>query len=127
LQQELGVLLDAVVVHAAAGVAAVLVAQVQLVVLGHETQPRHARLQCLMARPGAALAAVGLETSGQHAQRHTGLAAVAMGPVGEQAAAPEALADQLGVGGIVDQVAGRCHLGACLPVAKIAAGYGAVA
>ena len=45
LQQELGVLVDAVVVHAAAAVAAGLVAQVELVVLGHEAQAQHARLQ----------------------------------------------------------------------------------
>ncbi len=45
LQQELGVLVDAVVVHAAAGMASGLVAQVQLVMLGHEAQAQHARLQ----------------------------------------------------------------------------------
>jgi hypothetical protein len=53
LQQELGVLVDAVVVHAAAGVPARLVAQVELVVLGHVAQPEHARLQlawCARAR-----------------------------------------------------------------------------
>jgi hypothetical protein len=44
LQQELRVLVDAVVVHAAAGVAPGLVAQVQLVVLGHKAQLEHPRL-----------------------------------------------------------------------------------
>jgi hypothetical protein len=44
LQQELGVLVDAVVVHAAAAVAAALVAQVELVVLGHKAQAQHTRL-----------------------------------------------------------------------------------
>jgi len=38
LQQELGVLVDAVVVHAAAGVPPRLVAQVELVMLGHEAR-----------------------------------------------------------------------------------------
>jgi hypothetical protein len=61
LQQELRVLVDAVVVHAAARVAAGLVAQVQVVVLGHEAQLEHARLQVAVARPGAALAAAGFE------------------------------------------------------------------
>ena len=63
LQQELGVLVDAVVVHAAAGMAAGLVAQVQVVVLGHEAQLEHAGLQVRVAGPGAALAAVGLEAA----------------------------------------------------------------
>jgi hypothetical protein len=63
LQQELRVLVDAVVVHAAARVAAGLVAQVQVVVLGHEAQLEHARLQVAVAGPGTPLAAGGSNSS----------------------------------------------------------------
>jgi hypothetical protein len=122
LQQELGVLVDAVVVHAAAGVAARLVAQVELVVLGHVAQPEHARLQLAVVRAGAALAAVGPEVGHPHAHRHAGVAAVAVGAVGEHAAAPEALAHQVGIGAGADQVAGRGHLRARLAARQVAAG-----
>ena len=121
LQQKLGVLLDAVVVHAAAGVATVLVAQIQIVVLRHETQPGHARLQVSMPTPRPALAAIRRESIGQYAQRYAGLAAVAMRPVGEQTAAPKALADQFGIRGIVDEVAWGGHLRTRLPSIEVAA------
>ena len=44
LQEELGVLVDAVVVHAAAAVATGVVAQIEVVVLGHEAQLEHTGL-----------------------------------------------------------------------------------
>ena len=47
-----------------------------------------------------------------------------MGPVCEQATAPETLADQVGVGGAVDQMAGRRHLRARLAAAEVTAGIG---
>jgi hypothetical protein len=124
LQQELGVLVDAVVVHATAGMAAGLVAQVELVVLGHEAQAHHPGLEAGMGCPGAALAAGGPEAGHRHAQRLAGAAAVAVGPVGEHAAAAEAAGDERRVGLGVDQVAGRGHLGAGHPVRQIAARVG---
>ena len=57
LQQELGVLVDAVVVHAAAHMAHRLVAQIKLIVLGHEAQPQHPRLEMLMRLQRALLTA----------------------------------------------------------------------
>jgi len=55
------------------------------------------------------------------AQGQTGLAAVAVGAVGEHAAAAKALIDQFGIHLIVDQVTGRGHLRACLALRQIAA------
>ena len=95
LQQELRVLVDAVMVHAAARMPAVLVAQVQLVVLRHKAQAQHSCLQVLVAPDGAPLASVGLELVDQHAQRGAGVAAVAIGAVGEHPAAAEALRYQI--------------------------------
>src|SRR6185369_3900479 len=74
LQKELRVLVDAVVVHSTAGVAARLIAQVQVIVLGHKTQLEHPRLQVLVACPGPSLASVGAELFAEHPQRHAGAA-----------------------------------------------------
>jgi hypothetical protein len=99
LQQEVGVLLAVVLVHAAAGVAAGLVALVEGVVLLDELE-RTPRDAGGVGRPGAALAAVGAEVGDRDAHRHAGAAAVAVGAVGEDAAAPEAVADELAVDGV---------------------------
>ena len=121
MEQELGVLLDAVLVHSATRVAPVLVTQVQLVMLGLETQLDHARLKIGVASPGAALAAVGRKAGGKHPQWRAGMATIAVWPVGEQTATPKALAHQLRIGGVVDQVAGSGHLRAGLSAAQVAA------
>ena len=55
------ILLAAVVVHAAACVAAALVAQIQLIVLALKAQIAVADAQLMVARPGATLAAIGDE------------------------------------------------------------------
>src|SRR6476646_5847086 len=75
LEQELGVLVDRIVVHAAADVAPGLVAQVELVVLGDEAQAKHARLEVVMRAHGAPLAARRHEARDRHAQRQAGTAA----------------------------------------------------
>jgi hypothetical protein len=124
LQQKLGVLVHAVLVHAAASVAGGLVTQVQRVMFFRETQPGDTAAQLLMRRTGPALAAVGLEALHRDAQRHAGLALVAMGAVGEQAAAAEAAGHQGGIGFSVDQVAGRGHLGTRRLVRQVAARVG---
>jgi hypothetical protein len=122
LQQELRVLVDAVVVHAAARMAAVLVAQVELVVLWHEAEFEDAGVQCLVPAPCAALAAIGAEEIDRHAQRHAGLAAIAVGAVSEHAAAPEAVGHQVRISVVVDQVAGCGDLRAGLFARQVAAG-----
>ena len=71
-----------------------------------------------------ALAAVGAEIGHRDAHRHAGAAGVAIGAVGEDAAAPEAVADELAVDGGVDQVAGRGDLGARLALGQVGAGVG---
>src|SRR5690606_19553659 len=58
----------------------------------------------------ATLCAVGCKSPDGDAQRYAGLAAVAVGPVGEHAAAPEAQSNQLGISIAVNQVAGGGHL-----------------
>ncbi len=124
LQQELRVLVDAVVVHAAAGMAGALVVEIQLVVLRLVAQPQHAGLEAAVLLPGTALAAVGPEFARQHAQRGTGLATVAVGAVGEHAAAAESARHQVGIHIALDQVAGRGDLGPGLPVRQVAARVG---
>jgi hypothetical protein len=79
LQQELGVLVAAVLVHAAADVARGLVAQVEGVVLVRERQVGDHGDQAAMPLPGAALAAVGREALGRDPHRDAGAAAVAIG------------------------------------------------
>ncbi|CFP67681.1 Uncharacterised protein [Bordetella pertussis] len=101
-----------------------LVAGVQVVVLGGPGQFGHEGAQRLVAAPGAALRAVGLEAGRIDAHRHAGVAIVAMGPVGEQAAAAKALFHQLRVRAGVDQVPGRRHLRTRLPAWQVAAGVG---
>ena len=110
LQQELGVLVDAVLVHAAPRVSGALVAQVELVVFLDKAQLEHPSLQAAMSRPGPALASVGCKLRCQNSQRHTGAAAITVGSVGEHTTAPETLAHQIRVGGVVDQVTWGCHL-----------------
>jgi hypothetical protein len=70
----------------------------------------------------APLAASGLERGHWHPQRHAGAAAVAVGSVGEHAAATEAVGDQAGIGVGMDQVAGRGHLRPRQAVGQVAAG-----
>ena len=82
--------------------AAVLVTQVERVVLRHKAQFEHACLKMLMLSPSPAQAAVSLKLFGQHAQRNTGLAAVTVRPVSEHAAAPETLGHQFGISLVVD-------------------------
>jgi hypothetical protein len=100
------------------------VAKIELVVLGHETQLEHARVQVVVLLHGAALAAVGLKAVDQHAQRDAGAAAVAVRPVGEHSAAPEAAEHEVRVGVVVDQVAGRGHLRPGLAIGQVAARVG---
>src|SRR5690606_13877533 len=110
LQQELAVLVDRVVVHASATVACRLVALIEIIVLRREAQAQYLDLQGLMLAPGTSLLSTDLEFLDHHPQRHTGSAAIAMGSVGEQAAAPKTAGDQIGISVGVDQVAGRGNL-----------------
>ena len=77
-----------------------------------------------MAGQRASLTAIRLELPSEDAQRHAGLATIAIGAVGEHAAAPESIENEAGVGVVVDQVARRGDLGARLPPGQIAAGVG---
>jgi hypothetical protein len=95
LQQKLLVLVDAVLVHAAASVAMGLVTQVKGVVVRVKMQIEYAHLQMPMGTPSSALAAVWLESFNLDAQRQTCLASIAVRAVGEHTAAPKALIDQV--------------------------------
>ena len=81
-------------IHAAAGVSAGLVFQVQVVMLGNVSQFANLSSQCRMLLQTAPLAAVGLEVLSPNAQGNASPAAVAIRPVSEQAAAPEAFGYQ---------------------------------
>lgn len=124
LQQELRVLVNAVMVHAAAGVTPALVAQVELVMLWQETQFEDARMQRVVSFPGAALAAVCLKTVDRHAKRHAGLASVAARAVGKHAATPKSIDHEARIRVVVDEMAGRGDLGAGLFARQVTAGVG---
>ena len=117
----MGVLLVIVIVHPAAGVAGLLVAYVERVVSTVKKQRHLACDEIAMALRGPALAAAGDELSDWQADGNTGLAAIAMGPISENAAAPKTSADQGTVNRIVDQVSRRCDLRTRLPLGQITA------
>src|SRR5437870_12184574 len=84
------VLVAAVLLHAAAGVPARLIAKVKRVVLDAKAQSRHRVLQPLMLCEGPPLAARGAKLLDRDAHRNAGAAVVAIRPVGEDAAAAKA-------------------------------------
>ena len=92
--------------------ATILVTQIQLVMLGQKGQFEHASLQAAMRLERAALAARGLNCVDVHTQRHAGLAAIAIRPIGEHAAAAKTRGHQLGIGFVMNQMAGRGNLAA---------------
>src|SRR5690606_39607329 len=110
----LRVLLAAVVVHAAAGMAMGLVAQVEPVVLVREAEAGDERAQVGVALAGATLAATRGEAGDGQADRRAGAAAIAVRAVGEHAATPEAGPDQLAVDVGVDEVVRGGDLGSRL-------------
>src|ERR1051325_4887951 len=87
LQEKVRMLVAAVVVHAAAGMALGLVAQVERVVLEAEFERLRVRDEVLVLLPGAPLRAVGAVLAYRDAHGDAGAARVAVRPVGEDAAA----------------------------------------
>ena len=113
LKQKLLVLLNAVLVHAATRMAAVLIAQIQVVMLIFKTQSRHARHQILMFSQSSLLTFVGLELIAQYSHGHACLAAIAIGPVGKEATSAKATLDQVRIHIGLNQMTGCRHLRAC--------------
>jgi hypothetical protein len=87
LQQKLGVLVNAVLVHASASVPTRLVAQVQVIVVVLVGQIDYARNQMLVLSIGPALASIGLEVIDVDAQWDAGSATIAVRAISEKAAA----------------------------------------
>jgi hypothetical protein len=112
LQQEVGVLVAAVLVHAAAGVPRRLVVLVELVVFLAEAQAAFARGELGVLRQCPALAAVGHEGLDVEPHWLAFAAGIAIGAIGEYPAAAKAGAHQFAVGGAVDQVGRGGDLGA---------------
>src|SRR3989304_4207625 len=98
--------------------------KVERIVLDPETQRGCLGFESEMAGPCPALAARGAELIDGDAHRHAGAAVVAIGTVGENAAAPEAHAHQVAIELVADQVAGRGDLRACHSAWKVAARIG---
>ena len=88
-------LLVFLLIHAAPGVTAILITQIELVVFGHKTQSQHAHLQILVLHQAAPLAAFGHKVAHVDPQWHASAATIAIGPIGEHATAPKAHGDQL--------------------------------
>jgi hypothetical protein len=124
LQQEVGVLLAAVVVHAAAAVALALVEAVERVVLGVELELAIAMIEAGVARAGAALRPRGLEFAHHDANRNARVAMIAIRAVGEGATAAKARRYQRAVGVRVDQVARSGHLRTSELPRQVTAGIG---
>src|SRR5882672_6754655 len=106
LQQEMRILVAAVLVHAAAGMAARLIAKVKRVVLDAKAQSRHRVLELLVLCKGPPLAARGAKLLDGDAYRNAGAAVIAIGPVGKDAAAAKAESHEVGVELGSDQMAG---------------------
>src|SRR5688572_20549197 len=102
----MAVLLAAVLVHAAAGMALRLVAQVERVVLRAVLERQYVRVEPAVPLQDAALHARRPECLRLDPDRHAGAAVIAVRPVGEGAAAAESRPHQLRIDGTVDEVAG---------------------
>ena len=87
-------MVNAVVIHAAARVAGVLVAQIQSVVLRRKAKLKDPHRQALVPGLCTALAFIWRKSFHRHAQRNTGLTTIAIRTVGKHATAPEALRNQ---------------------------------
>ena len=124
LQQELRILLAAVVVHAAAGMTAGLVAEVEVVVLGVKGQRADVRREIDVSLARTTLGAIGSVLRDRYANRHAGTASVAIRAVGEDSAAAKPHFDQFAVDIGVDQVRRRGHLRTRLSVFEVTAGVG---
>lgn len=79
-------------------------------------QAQNTRHQCSMLRVRSFLASIRFEIIYYHTQWGAGIAVRAMGPVGKEATASKAFGNQFGIGGIVDEVTGSCHLRTGLPL-----------
>jgi hypothetical protein len=82
----------------------VLVSPVKGVMFIYKTEFEHPSRQCVVARPCAALTAVGLEILCHHPKRHAGLAIVTVGSIGKHPTAAKALANQLRIRRVVNEM-----------------------
>src|SRR5689334_1887661 len=120
----MAVLLAAVLVHAAAGMALRLVAQVERVVLRAVLERQDLCMEAAVALERAALRARRLESLRLDANGNAGAAMIAMRAVGEGAAAAKARPHELRVDGAIDEVAGGGDLGASHALRQVTAGIG---
>lgn len=124
LQYEFGVLVGVALIHAAAGMAGVLVAPVKGVVGFIVDEWAFRSYQRAVLFKTALLAAVGGKVLDGDAYRHAGAAAGAVRPVGKRAAAPESVTHEPAVEGAVDQTGRNGDKRTCLSVGQVAAGVG---
>ena len=110
LQQEVGVLVTAVLVHAAAGVAGGLVVLIELIVLLAKCQAAFARGERGVLDQRPALAAVGHERLDVESHWLAFTAGIAIRTIGKHAAAAKTGAHQFAVGRAVDQMCRCRHL-----------------
>jgi hypothetical protein len=89
---------------------AVLVAQVQIVMLAFKAKSSDTGNQVLVFFESSFLASIGLEFVAQHAHGNTSLAAIAIGPVGEKPTSPKSPIDQFRVNIVLNEVARGGHL-----------------
>jgi len=110
VQQEVLVLLPAVLVHATTGMSRALIAKIERVVFAVVGQRPACRGKLRVLPHRAPLRAAWPKLGDRHAYRHAGAALVAVGPIGEGATAPKAQSHELAVDPRVDQVAWCCNL-----------------
>src|SRR5436190_19348099 len=115
------VLLAAVLIHAATGVAIPLIAKVKRVMLAIVRQFTPNRRQNAVNSRSSSLASAGPEALDRHPHRDARATVIAIGAVGECTAAAESKTNQFAIDTRVDEVTGRRHLRARRALREIAA------
>jgi len=120
LQQKVAVLVSTVIFHAAIRVSLHLITLIQSEIFVIVSQCMRRGFQADVAMPGSALCAVGYERCHFDSHRNTGLAGIAVRPIGNRTAPAEATPYQFRIHSWWDQKAGRGNLRACQSIRKVA-------
>src|SRR5689334_11035806 len=105
MQQEVLILLTTILIHSATRMPRPLISQIECVMLGVVCKFAARDAQVAMTSGGAPLTAVRYEHRDRDTDRYAGATMVAIWPVRESTASPEAQPNELAVDACVDQMA----------------------